>query len=212
MRKRVLCYGDSNTYGSRPDAPGRWDESVRWPMRLQALLGDEWMVVEEGCGGRTTVWEDPIEEDKNGKAYLRPCIHSHRPLDVVIIALGINDLKARFSLTANDVAQGAGTLVRIVKGIDYGSIYKAPKILLVAPAPLHDEIMSRKFARMYAEDALEKSKKLAAEYKIIAEELGVEYLDAGLYVEIGEDGLHYTAESHKRLGEAIAEKIREMEL
>ena len=210
MLKRVLCYGDSNTYGSRPDGGSRWDESVRWPMRLQALLGEEWMVVEEGCGGRTTVWEDPIEEDKNGKAYLRPCIHSHRPLDVVIIALGINDLKARFSLTANDVAQGAGTLVRLVKGMDYGKWYHAPKILLVAPAPLHDDIMNRKFACMFAEDALEKSKKLAAEYKEIAEELGVEYLDAGLYVETGDDGLHYTAESHKRLGAAIAQKIREM--
>ena len=41
------------------------------------------VVIEEGLGGRTTVWDDPIEGYKNGQTYLIPCLASHAPLDLV---------------------------------------------------------------------------------------------------------------------------------
>ena len=115
MTKTILCYGDSNTHGSatveRPD--GRYGPDERWPGVLRAALGSGWLVLEEGLGGRTTVSDDPVEGlEKNGRTYLLPCLHTHKPLDVVIIMLGTNDLKARFGKSAWEIAQGVGVLVR----------------------------------------------------------------------------------------------------
>lgn len=97
--KSILCYGDSNTYGLMPDSPDRYPRDVRWTGILQKKLGEDYYVIEEGLSGRTTLWDDPIEEHKNGKKYLLPCLDSHKPVDLVILMLGTNDLKTRFSLT-----------------------------------------------------------------------------------------------------------------
>ena len=123
MTKTILCYGDSNTYGAatveRPD--GRYGPDERWPGVLRAALGSGWLVIEEGLGGRTTVSDDPVEGlEKNGRTYLLPCLHTHKPLDVVIIMLGTNDLKARFGKSAWEIAQGVGVLVDIVKSAGVG--------------------------------------------------------------------------------------------
>ena len=93
----VLCYGDSNTYGTIPASEGRFPRDVRWPGVLADELGAGWHVIEEGLGGRTTVFDDPILPDRNGRRYLMPCLLSHAPLHAVVISLGTNDLKARFA-------------------------------------------------------------------------------------------------------------------
>ena len=108
--RTVLCYGDSNTWGYDPATRTRYPPHVRWTGVLATRLGAEYRVVEEGLNGRTTRWDDPIEPGRNGLTYLRPCIESHQPLDVIIIMLGTNDLKRRFDLSASDIAQSAAAL------------------------------------------------------------------------------------------------------
>ena len=44
----ILCFGDSNTYGYKPDGTGRFDENTRWTGLLQKKLGTEFRVIEEG--------------------------------------------------------------------------------------------------------------------------------------------------------------------
>jgi lysophospholipase L1-like esterase len=77
--KTILCYRDSNTWGCPPleqwQMVERYGPDVRWGSVLRTTLGSAYGVVEEGLGGRTTVWDDPIEgEHKNGKRYLLPCL------------------------------------------------------------------------------------------------------------------------------------------
>ena len=110
--KTILCYGDSNTYGLKSDLVSRYPRNVRWTGILQEKLGSEYYVIEEGLGGRTTVWDDPVEDYKNGKKYLLPCLDSHKPLDLVIIMLGTNDLKSRFSVTPFDIGASMENLVK----------------------------------------------------------------------------------------------------
>ena len=80
----ILCYGDSNTYGYNPVNGLRYPKDVRWTGVLQKLLGEQYAVIEEGCNGRTTVFEDIAEPWKAGLGYLKPCLNTHKPIDFVI--------------------------------------------------------------------------------------------------------------------------------
>jgi lysophospholipase L1-like esterase len=205
--KTILCYGDSNTWGYDPATQTRFPRDIRWPGVLRSELGEGYIVIEEGLNGRTTVWDDPIELDKNGATYLRPCIQTHKPFDLVIIMLGTNDLKTRFSLPTYDIASGAGVLVDIVKKSDTGIGGEAPEVLLIAPPPA---VELTGFAEMF-EDAVEKSGGFARHYRRISNEKGCHYLDAGDHVESSPlDGIHLEVNMHTRLGKAMAAKVREI--
>lgn len=205
--KRILCFGDSNTWGHDPVKQDRFDADTRWPRVLGQALGRDYEVIEEGLGGRTTVWDDPIEGYKNGREYLVPCLESHRPLDLVIILLGTNDLKKRFSLSAYDIAQGAGVLVRVAQVSQSGREGKGPPVLLLAPPPT---AALTEYAEMF-EGAGEKSRKFAAHYQRVAKELGCAYLDtAGVIVSSPLDGIHFEGGEHRKLGKAVAAKVKEL--
>ncbi len=206
--RTVLCYGDSNTHGhATVDCPdGRYGPTERWTGVLRAALGPEWMVIEEGLGGRTTVSDDPIEgADRNGKTYLYPCLMSHKPLDVIVIMLGTNDLKARFNKTAWEIAAGVGVLVDIVRTAAAGRDQGVPEILVVSPPPTCDSFAT--YAEMFI-GAPPKSHRLAAEYGRMAAERGVHFFDAGSVIKSSPvDGIHFDPQAHAALGKAIAAEI-----
>ena len=207
--KMILCYGDSNTWGYNPATKERYGRDERWPGVLRNELGEGYLVLEEGLNGRTTVWDDPIEGYKNGKEYLIPCLETHRPIDMVIIMLGTNDLKKRFSLTAFDIASGAGVLVEIVQKSATGPGDQAPQVLLLAPPPLA-KLAGTEFADMF-EEAEEKSKKLSQHYRRVAQELGCELLDtAEVIVSSQIDAIHFDVEEHQKLGKAVAARVRKI--
>ncbi|MEX0853025.1 MAG: SGNH/GDSL hydrolase family protein [Bauldia sp.] len=204
----VLCYGDSNTFGTatvdRPD--GRYVPDERWPGVLRSALGPGWMVIEEGLGGRTTVSDDPVEgADKNGRTHLPPCLRTHRPLDVVVIMLGTNDLKARFNKSAWEVAAGIGVLVDIVKTASVGRNEGVPEIIVVCPPPMRDKLPSH--GDMFA-GAPAKSREMARHYRGAAAERSVRFFDAGAVIKSSKvDGFHLDADAHSVLGRAIAAEI-----
>ena len=205
--KTILCYGDSNTWGWNPSTQTRYARDERWPGVLQQELGDEYFVIEEGLPGRTTVWDDPIEGYKNGKEYLIPCLETHKPIDLVAIMLGTNDLKVRFSLSAFDVAAGAGVLVDIVQRSEAGPDGNAPKVLLMAPPPLG---RLTDFAEMF-DGARVKSRKLAERFQQAARERGCALFDtSNVIVSSDVDGAHLEAEEHWKLGRAVAAVMRNM--
>ena len=206
--KCILCYGDSNTWGCDPVTKDRLDTKTRWPRVLGQALGRDYEVLEEGLGGRTTVWDDPTEGYRNGREYLIPCLESHRPLDLVIILLGTNDLKKQFNLSAHDIAQGAGALVRVVQGSQVGQDGQGPLVLLLAPPPT--VAPSEEYAEMF-ENARGKSQKFSEHYGRVAKELGCAYLDTSVMIVSSlVDGIHFEDGEHRKLGEAVAIKVKEL--
>lgn len=206
--RTVLLFGDSNTHGTVPmpdlDGAGRFDRHERWAGRLRKLL-PEWDVIEEGHPGRTTVHDDPVEGNhRNGLTILPALLESHRPIDVVLIMLGTNDLKERFSVNATDIAHSLERLVRLVLASGAGPANGAPGVLLVAPPPI---IEVGCLAGMFAGGAA-KSAGLAAEIKAVARRAGVPFLDAGQVIKVSPiDGIHYDAEANPVLAEACAKAI-----
>jgi len=202
--KTILCYGDSNTWGWNPTTGERFARDERWPGVLRQALGDGYLIIEEGLNGRTTVWDDPIEGYKNGKTYLIPCLETHRPLDLVIIMLGTNDLKVRFSLSAYDVANGVGVLVDIVQKSAAGPAGQASQVLLMAPPPL---AKLTEYAEMF-ESAVAKSKRFSQHYQRVAQEYGCEFFDTSqVIVSSNLDGIHLELSEHQKLGQAVAKIV-----
>ncbi|MEM7753263.1 MAG: GDSL-type esterase/lipase family protein [Pseudomonadota bacterium] len=204
---RVLLYGDSNTFGTAPitalgtqDVHGR---GVRWGDVLAETLGGNWDVVIEGLPGRTTVFDDPIEGAyRNGLPVLPAILHSHKPIDILVICLGTNDQKHRFGLLAQDVALGLTRLVREAFASDV-----VGRALLVAPPPLKEVGEFRDMFR----GAEARGAGLAAEVARSAEQEGAGFFDAGSVISVSDtDGIHWTAEAHGLLGRAMADVLQGM--
>ena len=204
--KTIVCFGDSNTYGRDPVTKGRLDKETRWPGVLQNTLGAQYDVIEEGLNGRTTVWDDPVRggPKRNGSLYLLPCLESHAPIDLLVMMLGTNDLKARFSVTPYDIAESMGALIEIAQKSQSGLTGNGPAILIMAPPPLGK---LTEWAETF-QGGVEKSKKLAGYYKSVASAYGCFFLDTATVIESSKlDGLHYDPEEHHKLGMAVAEIV-----
>ena len=205
----VLAYGDSNTYGQKPDRSGRFDANKRWPGVLQAKLGDKFYVIEEGLGGRTTDLDhpNPKKPSRNGSTYFAACLESHSPLDFVIIMLGTNDFKVAYDRTAQDIADALNKYIDSIIAA-YDSTPNRPKVLLVSP-PHMDDTAPQFYSSMptpgaYDQTSIQKSRELALHLRKLASDTGSYFLDSADLTQAGEDGIHITEPSHKRLGQEVA--------
>ena len=205
--RTILCYGDSNTYGIVPgENTERYPKNIRWPGVLQEQLGADWHVIEEGLPGRTTVNDDPVDgAHLNGLRYLRPCIESHHPLDIIIIMLGTNDLKSCFSKNAAEIARGMSSLVREIRTDEFRKSRNSVDIILVSPPPVLTDL--REWSSIF-EGAYEKSCALAHEIRRIAAIEGTIFLDAGEHAHCSHvDGFHIDDSGANGIGKALAALI-----
>ena len=214
MKKHIVCLGDSNTHGYCADpadcADGgvRFNENERWTRRLQALLGDEYLVTEEGLSGRTTCFEDPINEGMSALSYISPCLKSHEFVDLLIIMLGTNDTKERFSASAACIGLGMARLVKKAMATEcWGS--RKPNILVIAPPHIGEGMPQSDVGPSMGAGCVEKSRELAKCYKMQCDLIGCHFLDAQeLGCEFNQvDYMHLTNKGHAALAEALAERI-----
>lgn len=218
-KTHVLCYGDSNTWG----VIGRYQDSIlpskkhdpdhHWPTVLANKLGADFQVEVEGLCGRTTIYSKPTEPWKNGETYLLPCLMTHRPLDLVIIMLGTNDLQIKKDITAQELPIGISRLVDIIQNTpNCGRNQVPPKILLLAPVevrPSCPEGRTKVFAQFRSEIGRELSLMFPKVYAQVAKEKDCYFLNAAAYAHPSEaDGVHFDAESHVCLGNAVADYIK----
>ena len=213
--KHVLCYGDSNTWGFIPGSGKRYDEHTRWTGVLGDRLGSEWRVHEEGLNGRMTIFDSPFQTDvnKNGRSLFASVLDSQKPLDVLVICLGTNDLKYH---PAWHAAQGVGQLVSYAQHVDVLNPWgehvfrNGPKILVISPIAIGEDLVNRNIN----DDLVgkhEESRKFPKLFADLCQGMGVDMLDAQTIAEPSDiDCIHMDPESHQALGKAVAEKINEM--
>jgi lysophospholipase L1-like esterase len=188
--KTLVCFGDSNTWGYVPGSDGeRLPREVRWPVRLQRALGDGWEVIAEGLNGRTAAVESPVEEGRNGLPYFLPCLRSHKPLDLVAIALGTNDVNF---LSDELVARSVVRLVKIALASETGPGGGAPTVLVVCPPPIADRRLGPAFAEWLAP-------------------LDCTLLDLeGVAAYTAHDVEHFDADGHAAVAAAVEEHVRRL--
>ena len=209
--KHILCFGDSNTWGYSPQDGSRFPPNVRWTGTLQKTLGADYNIIEEGLNGRTTFINEEGEDARSfrsGSDVFSMILESHRPLDLVTIMLGTNDLKLEFNLSVEEIAQGVKELCEIVLSSEY-LIDNPPKLLLISPIHIGSTIQPDQ--EEFFEQAREKSYQFAEHYQRVAEELGIHFLDAAKIVSPSEgEGVHWDADQHIKFGKVLAQKATEI--
>ncbi len=214
MKKHILCFGDSNTFGhcvpaeACQDGLGRFNERERWTQLVQTALGEDYLIIEEGLCGRTTVFDDPLHEGLRGLDYLSPCLRTHNPVDLLIFMLGTNDTKDRFAASAGCISIGMRRVAEYAKFVDCWQ-GKTPNILIIAPPPILDGMHSSGVAPTMGTTCAEKSRQLAPLYAQVAEELGCHFWDAGTLGDVFNDVdfMHLTTQGHAKMAEALTALI-----
>ncbi len=217
--KRILIFGDSNTFGANPewapdnpDAAQRLPAEVRWPGIVKKMLGtEEYEIIEEGLCGRTTIYRDHAWPWCEGRVYLTPCILSHYPLDLIVIMLGTNDLKAVFAPCADSMGLAMSELLKTALNPFLYPDGKAPKILLISPIRVGENLENSFMYGTFTEQSRKVSHQLPEIYGGIAKQFGCEFMDAGAFAAPSSiDSIHMDGENHGKLAVAVAQKIQEI--
>lgn len=207
--KHIMCFGDSLTWGFNVATMNRFEYTERWTGILQKSLGVDYRIIEEGLNGRTTVFDDPFSENKNGSRALPMLLETHAPLDLVIIMLGTNDLQPFRGVTYKEAARGYRTLISIIQKSLAGVNNGIPQILLLSPPLMKvnsDHIMALSF-----EGSENHSQKLAAAYQQVANFNNTHFLDTAQFVETDPiDGVHLDLKGNQLLAKALHQKILEI--
>lgn len=207
--KRILCYGDSNTWGYQAGSGMRFSEGVRWPCILQELLGENYHVYENGMNGRTTAFEDELEPYRNGVQEIIPALKVTEPLDVIVFMLGTNDTKHHLGKKGYAIARGMEHLIQTAQNYFLCQRDRVPQILLLAPIEIAEDIETKDACQEFDRESVEKLKDLKKWYPVIAQQNGCHYMDAGDFASpSAEDGIHMNPEGHRALAEAVAKYIK----
>lgn len=202
--KKILCFGDSNTYGYIPNNGARYDKNTRWTGVLSLLSHGKFEIIEGGCNNRTAFAANPAGKIFTGYEILPELLTDD--FDAVVLAIGINDTQFLYNLSSIEIASGVEKLINIVK-------VKSPqaKIILVAPSILTDDVLNGNFACLFDRTSIEKSQQLPLLYQKIAEKQNIEFLDLNSVAKTSSlDGLHYAPEQHLKIAQAIFTILSEL--
>ena len=216
--KSIMCFGDSNTWGFMPkleqpamDAPNRYPFDVRWTGLLQSKLGANYRIIEEGLIGRTTMFDCPMEDHRNGLKDIDMLLVTHTPLDLVIIMLGTNDTKLTLGMTPHVIARGVERLIERIRTGSHGPGGAAPLILVVAPIRMGARVSERWLKGEFDASSLEKDACLAPAFADVARRTGVHFLDAGAHITADDaDCIHMNVEGHAALAGLMYDAVKEI--
>ena len=203
--KNVLCFGDSNTYGLIPDGSGRYSFSARYPGKLQSILGNDYHIIEEGCPGRTTVFDDSLRPYTKGLDYITPCLKSHAPLDYVVIMLGTNDCKSNYGASVSEITKGLSAIIERIQE----DVVPAPKVLVISPIHLGQEIGKPGYDPEFSKKSIAVSQNLAKEYRLLAHQKGCAFLDASVVAQASTlDQEHLDEAGHQSIAIAVGDILK----
>ena len=207
--ERIMVFGDSLSWGYVPGSKHqRFAANVRWPGKLQQLLGDEYEVIEENLNSRGIEHGDPRpgKEGRRALDYIEPCLDSQDPLDHVLVLLGTNEMKHEMDQSPEEIGLSMQRLLCVI--INRRSQFRdeSPKVTLISPPMINEETEYCQAGDKYL-GATEKSKKLTAVYEQLATQLNIGFVALNGILP-GADGIHIDADEHKKVAELVYQSLQ----
>lgn len=200
--KKILCYGDSNTYGYNPETGGRYSSDTRWTGLLASYFPN-YKILEEGMNNRTGFFNNPSGLKYSGGEYLQIFLQNNRDIDICILSLGTNDAQIFYDLDEVKTAQGLKNLITSINNVN-----KNTKIIIVPPVKITETILNYGFSMLFDKNSIDVIEKVFPIYENLAINNDCLYFDFNKFIEPAvPDGLHYSAESHKFIAKKLAEFI-----
>lgn len=204
--KRILCFGDSNTWGHNPVDMSRLER--RWTVFLKEMFS-EYEIVEDGVCGRSSKFDVPDTPYSNGiEVFRERYINKYSNFDLVIVMLGTNDQLNYFDCTPEETAETLRAFA-----CEYRAKYgNAVEFLFISPILIRDCALKHPyFSTVYSKKSVNNSAGFAKAISEAAEKENVSFLDAAANANASDlDGIHMDETEHKKLAVKIAEKIKEI--
>ena len=180
---RILCFGDSNTYGFDPRGyfGDRYNGEDRWVDLLAKQTG--FAVINAGINGREIPRSSYPSLSQNKRV----------SADILLVMLGTNDLLQGAS--AEEVADRMECFLRL-------QLPCFQQILLVTPPPM------KRGAWVPTDTLVTQSFQLAEQYKLLAEKLNILFVDTRQWnIELAFDGVHFTEAGHQSFAKHLINVI-----
>ena len=206
---RILCIGDSNTWGYNPLNGLRFEK--RWTKVLAELMPEN-EIIEEGLNGRTLLSVDPEIKERCGITGLKMLLMSHKPIDCVVVMLGTNELKKFFPANAEYIAEGVREFIKTILEPTLWERFYIPKLLIVSPVLIGKEFIKNEDAfGDFDENSVIQSKRMAEAISAVCSEFYVDFMNAADYAKASlVDNVHMDEENHEKFAEAMNAKLREI--
>lgn len=201
MKKIIICYGDSNTFGFNPQNGSRFDENTRWTSVLQKKLGAEYKVINEGMCNRTGFVNNPDGFLFSTSQHFAQFMAITENIDVIILWVGTNDLMYQYNLNFETAEKGLENIIKLAKT-------KAKKVIIIPPVILNEKILKGYFGDRFDKTSITKSKEIGKIYKKLVNIYNCEFFDVNEFVKPSDiDGLHYDENSHKIIADKLVDFI-----
>lgn len=198
--KKILCYGDSNVFGFVPELGTRYEKSQRWSGILGSILSTEYEIIEQGMNNRTGFFKNPEGLKISGGEYLPIFLEKNKDIDICILALGTNDAQFIYSLDENVTLWGLEHLISCIKKAN-----RHTKIIIIPPVQITEAVLDSSFSVLFDLSSIQRIKRVMPIFKQVADENNCYFFDFNLFVSPSEqDGIHYTADSHRIIAEKLA--------
>lgn len=202
--KKILCYGDSNTFGFNPIDASRFDENTRWSAVLQQNLKNNYTIVEEGMCDRTGFVDNPKGFLYSAQRHFPKFLSKSERFDIIILAIGTNDLQFQYNIGYNAIQRGLAELIK--QGLE-----KTDKMIIIPSVILKENILNGYFKIQFDETSIIKSKKIITIYKKLSNALNCYFFDVNKFALPSDtDGLHYDKETHKIIADKLTKYIIEI--
>ena len=199
MRK-ILCFGDSNTFGFNPLDGSRYLENERWSGILKEKLKEKYLVIEQGCNNRSAVFDNNSIETTGYKAIKK---YLTKDIDIIILQIGINDMQFLYDYDLEEFKKKFKDFIGLIRKLN-----EKLRIILLCPNVIDECILKNGFNLMFNETSIEKSKYLIEIYNFISQEFNCDLLDLNSIVETSKiDGLHYDIENHQKIANALLDYL-----
>lgn len=206
--KKILVYGDSNTWGDNFITGERIPDDCQWVNILQEKLGKNYKILQEGLPGRLAGNEETEKTFKNGKDTFISIFRTNAPVDTLIISLGTNDLQIKYEKSSKKIIDDILWYKNVLSDLFLDEDdkkkyfnYKMPNIYFILPANFD----YKDKASIVFDGNSEKRRQDIINYFKNSNLKYITFNDLELF----DDGLHYNYEDNKRVANKMYEVLKD---